>query len=53
MSTELLERARLWCASVRRKPVPLSEAIPMVTELIDRVEELERIVFELEMEEDL
>ena len=35
------EQLRAWCAEVRRKPMPLADAVPMVQESADRIEALE------------
>ena len=36
-----VERLREWAQNIRRKPAPLSDAIPMVCEAADRIEALE------------
>lgn len=38
----IIEQLRNWACSVRRKPTPLSEAIPMVTKAADEIERLQR-----------
>jgi phage protein D len=42
VSEELLKKARLWCNEIRRKPTPLSEAIPMVQQLCDAYERMKK-----------
>ena len=37
---DIIIKARQWCNTVRTKPTPLSEAIPMVQALCDEVESL-------------
>jgi hypothetical protein len=37
---DIVDKARQWCKTVRTKPTPLSEAIPMVAKLCDENESL-------------
>ena len=38
----IVERLREWAKNIRRKPAPLSDAIPMVCEAADRIDALEK-----------
>lgn len=38
----IVERLREWAKNIRRKPAPLSDAIPMVCEAADCIEALEK-----------
>jgi predicted nuclease with TOPRIM domain len=45
---DIVDKARQWCKTVRTKPTPLSEAIPMVAKLCDENESLRQKVSYLE-----
>jgi hypothetical protein len=39
--SDLVKRLRDWCENIRRKPAPISDAIPMVQQAADRIQALE------------
>jgi hypothetical protein len=47
---DIVDKARQWCKTVRTKPTPLSEAIPMVAKLCDENESLRNQLAECQKE---
>lgn len=42
--SDLVKRLRDWCVNIRRKPAPISDAVPMVQQAADRIEALEAVL---------